>query len=388
MYGETPGTVEAELVIRYEDRIFSKTLTFVVGDKSDYFARLSPHPAKVYEFGAEELVCEVIPLNAEVSVTSSDEDVASVRFVKKFDDHDYGAGKKDDAYGLAILEAKKCGTAAITCSAVDEDGNKITDSFDVKVISRYGDIRLNRTSASLNKGSRMTLSHTVTDTWKNLSSGVVWKSSDPSVATVTQDGVVTAVANGTATITCYFTEPDTTGKAECKVTVKTPVSGIKLNRASANLFVGKSFLLTKTVIPSSASNKAVTWKSSDTKVATVDQTGKVTAKRRGTATITCTAKDGSKKSASCAVTVTIAVSRITLSKTSATLKKGSTLTLTAAVAPSNAGNKAVLWKTSDASVAAVTQSGRIAAKGKGKAAITCVARDGSGTKAVCTVTVR
>ena len=93
-------------------------------------------------------------------------------------------------------------------------------------------------------------------------------------------------------------------------------------------------------------------------------------------------------SASCAVTVMIAVSRIMPSKTSATPKKGSTLALTAAAAPSNAGNKDVSWKTSDASAAAVTQSGRIAAKGKGKAAITCVARDGSGTKAVCTVTVR
>ena len=67
-------------------------------------------------------------------------------------------------------------------------------------------------------------------------------------------------------------------------------------------------------------------------------------------------------SASCAVTVTIAANRITLSKTSATLKKGSTLALTAAAAPSSAGNKDASWKTSDASAAAVTQSGRIAAK--------------------------
>ena len=123
--------------------------------------------------------------------------------------------------------------------------------------------------------------------------------------------LVTAQSAGSATITC--TAQDGSGiKATCKVTVTdssvpvnptVEVTKITLNKTTASVAKGKTLQLTATVTPASATNKAVTWKSSNTKIATVSSTGKVTAKSAGTVTITCTAKDGSGKKATCKITV-------------------------------------------------------------------------------------
>jgi uncharacterized protein YjdB len=199
-------------------------------------------------------------------------------------------------------------------------------------------------------------------------------------------GKVTAVAKGTATITC--TAADGSGvTATCKITVTEPVTSIKLDVSSKTIAKGKSVTLKATVKPSNATDKTVTWKSSNTKVAKVDKkTGKVTAKKVGTATITCTSADGKTK-ATCKITVTTPVTKIKLSKTSATIKKGKTLTLKATVTSSNAYQK-VNWKSSNESVATVSSSGKVTAKKKGTATITCTAADGSGKKVTCKITVK
>ena len=169
------------------------------------------------------------------------------------------------------------------------------------------------------------------------------------------------------------------------------VTKITLNKTSVNIEKGRAVQLKATITPTTATTRTVTWKSSDTSVAPVDNDGKVTAKAAGTATITCTAKDGSGKKATCKVTVVNPkprVSKVTLNKTSATLVKGDALSLKATVAPNNAGNKAVSWKSSNTSVATVSSRGKVTAKKSGTAIITCTAKDGSGKKATCKITVR
>ncbi|EHJ02114.1 Ig domain protein group 2 domain protein [Clostridium sp. DL-VIII] len=136
--------------------------------------------------------------------------------------------------------------------------------------------------------------------------GLIWKSNNVKVATVSSSGKLTAVGVGTATITC--TASDGSGKsAVCVVTVTNPstvkVTSVALNTTKLNWVVGKTGTFTATVLPNNATNKAITWKSSNTKVATVSSSGKLTAVGVGTATITCTANDGSGKSATCVVTV-------------------------------------------------------------------------------------
>ena len=169
------------------------------------------------------------------------------------------------------------------------------------------------------------------------------------------------------------------------------VTGVSLNKTSLSLEEGGTETLTATVAPSDATNKAVSWKSSDSGVATVDSNGKVTAVKAGSTTITITTTDGSK-TATCSVTVTaktpatVAVTGVSLNKSSLSLEEEGSETLTAKVAPDNATNKTVSWKSSDSGVATVDESGKVTAVKIGSATITVTTKDGSKT-ATCKVTV-
>lgn len=173
------------------------------------------------------------------------------------------------------------------------------------------------------------------------------------------------------------------------VTSTVSVTGVSLNKTSLALEVGNSETLTATVTPSNATNKDVSWNSSDSSVATVEN-GRVTAKKAGSTVITVTTSDGNK-TASCNVTVTekepetIPVTGVSLNKTSLALEAGNSETLTATVTPSNATNQAVTWNSSDSSVATV-ENGRVTAKKAGSTVITVTTSDGNKT-ASCNVTV-
>ena len=247
------------------------------------------------------------------------------------------------------------------------------------------DITLSRTSMSLNSGSTSMLQATVAPLTA-LNKGVAWSSSDENVATVDDNGWVTAVAAGTCDIIC--TAKDGGGaSAACAVTVIQLVTGLTLSQTSLPLTTGSSQTLTATAEPSNASNQSVTWSSSDTDVATVSQSGLVTAVGVGSCTITATSADGSGKTATCAVIVTQLVTNITLSQTSLSLTTGNSQTLTATAEPSNASDKSVTWSSSDTDVATVSQSGVVTAVGAGTCTITCTATDGGGASTTCEVTV-
>ncbi len=165
-------------------------------------------------------------------------------------------------------------------------------------------------------------------------------------------------------------------------------ASISLNKTSDALVVGNTDSLTATVLPSNATNKNVTWSTSNPSVASVSTSGVVTALGAGTATITATTIDGSLTS-SCVVTVTSAtvnVTSITLNKTVDALVTGATDSLTATVLPSNATNKNVTWSSSNPSVATVSNSGVVTAVNAGVANITAKTEDGA-YLASCTVNV-
>ena len=263
------------------------------------------------------------------------------------------------------------------------------DSSATKVNIRYRlkptSVSLNKTTATLtSKGATVTLTATIAPTDAGCKN-VTWKSSNTSVATVNNNGIVTAVGNGTATITATTESGGKT--AICKVTVSIAPTGVTLNQTSATMTSkGQTITLTATVSPSNAANKNVTWKSSNTAVATVDSNGKVTAVGNGTATITATTESGGK-TATCKVTVSIAPTKVTLNKTSVTLtSKGETVALTATVAPSDAANKGVTWKSDNTEVATVDSNGKVTAVGNGTATITVTTVSG-GKTATCQVKV-
>ena len=215
---------------------------------------------------------------------------------------------------------------------------------------------------------------------------IIWSTSDATIATV-EGGKVSALKEGTSTITAKAGNKSAT----CTVKVSSssiPVNGVSLNKVSLSMDVGNSQTLTASVSPSYATNKEVTWSSSNTSIATVSSSGVITAKAAGTATITVKTKDGGK-TASCKVTVSassVPVTGVSLNKTSLSMTVGNTQTLTATITPSNATNKEVTWSSSNTSVATVSSSGVVTAKAAGTATITVKTKDGSKT-AKCSVTV-
>ena len=160
-------------------------------------------------------------------------------------------------------------------------------------------ITLDQTSLSLNSGTTAQLSATISP--EDAIATITWTSSDESIATVDQNGLVTAVANGTCTITATTSVSGKT--ATCEVTVVQLVTSITLSHTTLNLEKDASQKLTATVQPSNASNTKVTWSSSDENVALVTSGGLVVATGWGQCTITCTAADGSGITATCKIIV-------------------------------------------------------------------------------------
>ncbi len=249
-------------------------------------------------------------------------------------------------------------------------------------------VQLGSSSLSLEVGGSANLMATVLPS-NATDKSISWSSSNTGVATVDNNGKVTAVAAGSAVITVTTTDGGKT--ATCTVTVTNPaipVQSVSLDKTSLSLNVGENSTLLATILPANADNKAVTWSSSNTAIATVDASGKVTAVAAGSAVITVTTTDGGK-TATCTVTVTnpaVPVQSVSLNKTELSLNVGESVTLTATVLPENADNKAVTWSSSDAAVATVDSNGKVTAVAAGSAVITVKTTDGEKT-ATCTVTV-
>lgn len=308
------------------------------------------------------LVATVLPENADnknVIWSSSDESIATV---------------KD-----GVVSAIKEGEATIT--AKTDDGGK-TATCAVKVNAKVypvESVSLDKTTAEITEGETLTLIATIKPE-NATNKKVIWSSSNVEIATV-EDGVVSAIKEGEATITAKTEDGGKTATCSVKVNAKVyPVESISLDKTSASLKVGETTTLTATVKPDNATDKTVTWSSSDASVASVEN-GVVTAKKIGTTTITAKAGD---KEASCSITVEATpVTSIELDKTSASLKVGETLTLTATIKPDNATNKKVIWSSSNAEIATV-EDGVVTAIKEGEATISAKTEDG-GKTATCTI---
>ena len=362
---------EATITVTTQDQGKTATCKVTVSNKeiSVTEVTLNKSETTILVGGNETLTATVLPENAtnqNVTWKSDKPEIASV-----------------DANGK--VTGVKAGEATITVTT--EDGGK-TATCKVTVsetsVAVTG-VTLNKTVLTLETGASETLTATVAPA-EATNKKVTWKSDKPEIASVDANGKVTGVAAGEATIT--VTTEDGGKTATCKVTVKTAtiaVTGVTLNKTALTLNIGASETLTATVAPADATNKKVTWKSSDAAVATVDTNGKVTAVKAGEATITVTTEDGGK-TATCKVTVKPnLVSEITLAALA--IYVGESKAVTATVKPDDATNKALTWTSSDETVATVDATGKVTGKKIGTATITATAQDGSGVSGSCTVTV-
>ena len=253
------------------------------------------------------------------------------------------------------------------------------------------EVRLDKTATTLFEGDTEELMATVMPE-NATDKGIEWKSDNESVATVSHTGLVTALKDGSATITVITNDGEF--RASCEVTVKKKViavTGVKLSAASMTLREGDKGTLTATVEPANATNKNVEWWTSDLDVVSVTSTsggsnGYVEARGAGKATVTVKTEDG-EFSASCEITVEkkeVPVTGIALEQSSLLLPVGNTYALKAHVQPSNATDQDIKWGSSNGGVATVDQTGKVTAVAAGTVDILATL---AGKFARCTVQV-
>ena len=247
-------------------------------------------------------------------------------------------------------------------------------------------VTLNQTTVNLMAGDILQLTATVLPA-NATNKGVTWFSSNPSCATVDSSGLITAVSAGSATITVRTADGNIIDTCAVTVTGTIAVTSVNLNKTTATVGVGATTQLIATVLPTIATDKTVTWSSSNTGKATVNGSGLITGVATGSSTITVTTTDGSF-TATCLVTVvtSVPVTGVGLNQRTAFLATGSTLQLTATLSPTNATNTTITWSPLTGSIATVTTGGLVTAIGPGTVNIVATTADGSFT-ATCAVTV-
>ncbi|MBQ7442386.1 MAG: Ig-like domain-containing protein [Bacteroidaceae bacterium] len=262
------------------------------------------------------------------------------------------------------------GSTTIHCKANDGSGVEATCVIDV-LPTLVADISLSASACELEQGQTQQLTATVLPTDATVKT-VVWHSTDASVATVDGNGLLTGVAPGVATIICRSADGSNV-QSSCAVTVvPKKVSSISLNTYSCTIGDTNQLQLVATVAPEDAGNSMVAWSSSDDDIAFVDAAGLVTAMGKGSATITCTAVDGSGVSASCNVTVNaVYIQNFSLYLTACELEVGGRRLMAPVLDPANTTFHSFKWRSSDTSVATVDHNGLVTGVAPGTATITC-----------------
>ncbi len=334
---------------------------------------LEPNSLNLKENETAQLSASVQPTTASQSIrySSNNDAVATVS-------------------NTGLVTAVKEGTAIITAAANDGSGKYATCTVKVgstPVEVPVTGITVNPSELLLEEKEAKELKATV-EPANATNKGVIFSSSNTNVAVVSNDGLVTAVNNGTAIITVTSKE-NSSIIAKCSVKVGKPVmvTDVTVQPAELNLKTDGTYQLSVSVLPSNADERGVTFESSNTAVATVSASGLVTAKGPGTATITATAKDGSGKKATCTVTVTQPVKGVTVSPASVVIQKGNVQKLTASVVPANATNQELVYKSSNETVAIVSKDGIITGLNEGWATITVCSEENQAIYGTCTVKV-
>ena len=344
------------------------TITATAGDKTATCAvTVSEAVVPVTEISLDKEKLDMTEGDTETLTATVKPDNATVKTVT-WKSSDETIAKVVDG----VVTAVKAGSVVITATAGDKSAT--CEVFVSKKVIPVTKVTITPSTLNLATGETATL--TVSVEPEGATYEVEWSSSDETVATIV-DGVVTAVGEGTATVTAVVGDDSAT----CVVTVETPIESITLDKTELEMVKGDTETLTVTINPETAKEVKVTWSSSDEKIATVDETGKVTAVGAGEATIT--AKAGGKE-ATCKVTVKVPVESITLDKTSLTLKEGATAVLVATVKPDDATDKTVTWSSSDETIATVDNNGKVTGIKEGEATVTAKAGDKTAT---CKVTV-
>lgn len=295
-----------------------------------------------------------------------------------------GWSSKDPAIATVSAEGMITGVAVGETTVFAKLGNGEVAYLSVTVKSLLKGITLDKTEETIASGvtTKLTVNFNPADASDQT---VTWTSSNEAVATVLEDGTVTGVAGGVAIITCTANTGGYT--AICIINVTEQITSLTLDKTSCKVAINKSVQLTATVANTTATNQKLKWTTSNKKIAKVDNTGKVTAKKKGKCKIKVQATDGSGASATCKITVVRKVNKLLLNHNYIKVMEGRTAKLKAKVKPTSATSKTLAWSSSDQSIALVNSNGKINALAPGMVEISVETTDGTKLKATCTVEV-
>lgn len=361
-YNTNSGIFETGTNTAYEDEIvFEITVTVIDGIQLNY--------SEVTINTKGTILLEPIVTNRNTSVEwkSSDSKIATVE--------------------NGLVTGIKEGTAVITATQ-NIRGIIKTAKCIVYVQASVESVTLDPKEITLGIGKYETIQASVKPSSLNGVS-LKWVSSNEEIVKITEAGklsvTVQGVAGGTAVISAI--NQDNVVVGFCSVTVLQPVEGMTLSETEVTARIGDKVQLRATVTPDNATNQAVTWKSSNPKVATVTDNGLVTMKAAGTASIICTSADNPSVQEFCNVTVLKAVSSVSLDIDSKEMYVGENYRLTYLVSPSDASTPDVIWTSTNTAVVTVDGTGMLTAKGIGQAEIIIKTVDGSYMD-LCTIVVK
>lgn len=351
VHGTSIVTVKERFVAVEDVRLSRTDITMRVGDTVMVYATVLPenatNPEVVWSSG-----------NKRVATIDDDGKLAAV-----------GAGS-------CIFTAKAGGKTAVGNVTVEKAH---IDVNGVSLTSSKTKIYLNRSSAQL---------MALIDPYNATEQGLLWSSSDTKVVEVDSEGWLTPIAVGTAIVT--VTTKEGGYSANCEVTVEnTPIDSVRFSNGSPDpieVTPGDTYTLDAVVYPLDASDKSLKWRSYNERLATVSDNGKVTFNDGNGTVLIYVETLTTGRFCSQTFSVSVPLKSIEM-QSEANLLAGKTLALKPTFIPSNASDKSLVWTSSNAGVASVSESGVVTAIEAGRATITASAKNNPSVKATCTVTV-
>lgn len=331
----------------------------------------------------EELEYKVIAVAAGSTVnlsavcTPMDASNKTVRFTTD----DEGVARVMNNKALKAIQRGEC-----DMTMTSADNPEATETFRILVTQPVKSIQIQAENKTVASGSTIRLTGECQPADASIK-GIVWASKNPQIASVDSNGNVTGLKRGNAVITA--TAADGSGaKGNITISVIQPVTGLRISPAEIRVTTGRYTQAKVTVQPADASDKSVTWTSSDERIATVVN-GRVTGQKAGTCMVTCASKTNPEITASATVIVSQLVTRIefTNQKDELSFRTGEKLQLQWEVLPDDATDTAVTFKSAHPKIATVDSNGLLTAISRGTATIYATAQDASKRQAAVRVTV-
>lgn len=285
--------------------------------------------------------------------------------------------------GTVTLRANALGECNVTIASVQNP--EITQVYHVLVVQPVSKLTASVDAAKLFIGQTTQVSVAYTPDTATVKEAT-YASKNPKIAVVDENGVVTALSKGTATIEVTAAD-GSAKKTSVRVVVKQQPEGISLNKTDLTINVGKTARLSASVTPASTNDKSVVWTSSDESIATVTSTGTVKALTPGVCTITCASRDFPTITATATVQVQQPVTRVAFTEKSISFDVNTTFQSYYEIEPSTATNQGVTFSSSNEKIATVDQNGVITGHMKGTCTITVKTTDGSKRKGTMKVSI-